>query len=564
MINSYNFYKTEIKTFITPPVIIGNKTYEITDGNIYLNGKKINPGIGNFFLRFKILRLAYFSIQARINPLFGLEGQDLDELNHSIDLIQSSNENLPVFKNIGDKNFIQDSMIPTRFLLKLKDLEATRRSLTEIPSPEIATKYNKLLEDTISSYLSDLRNLKQIANRIQESDSQAAQTDIYFLGGSSNISSYINLFDLLESNGLSKKAQLTDRVSCYMGNWKKCESLKNVFYRNLPAENIVNDSKDNYSNFDQFSSTYGYQYNIITSFLKKQETKYSYYPKPIIGIRTNCFGSNQSSNYSFFLMTVLHSNNESIFKPRLINNLFFFDLSKINSSYYDPLRKKGYQYLWQPETNFYECPDLNYQSKLISYNAIVESLSNKSIFKDIATDDENLKQIKLAENVLSNDIVNEDEFNIYFRKGAQLLSKNSEIELSKTIDRQKILDFEKLLNIYKQNSARLSKLIISGWKQNINFQKMIKENGDKMARNRDDPAYFFVRRSAPAIYFLTANATVTGVEPQFFDKIWLSIPDTAPIENLFTLKTSSKDEIVNIMSDSDRILELNKNSQKKR
>jgi hypothetical protein len=562
-INSYDFYKYEIKTFITPPVTIDNKTYEITDGDIYSEGKKMNPGIGNFFLRFKVLRLAYFSIQVRIDPLFGLEGQDLDQMSHSIDLIKNSNDSLPDFKDIKDKNFIRDNIVPTQFLSGLKDLEVVRRSLTETPSQEIAAEYNKLLKNTISNYIASLQNLAQIANQIQQSDSRAAHKDIYFLGGSLDISGYIRLFNSLESNALDRQYQQKNRISCYAGQWKKCELLKDVFHKNLPASNKTTEVLNNYSSFKDFSSFYGYQYDIIASFLEKQGAKYSYSQKPIIGIKTQCFGNDKNSDYSFFVLTWLHANGESIFRPRLINNLFFLDLTKFSSSYYDPLRKNGYRYFWQPETGFYECPDLDYQSKLTSFYAIAESLRDKPIFGDLDAKNENLKQIKLAENALSNEVVNEDEFNNYFTLAAQLISKEGEIKLSETIDRQKILDFERLSNVYKQNSAGLSQLIISGWKQSNNFKKMVKANEDKKIRNENDLAYYFVRRSAPAAYFLTTNATITEEKHRFFDEIWRDnfLPNGK--ENLFTLDTNSKEDILNIMDESYRILESNKETKKK-
>lgn len=551
--DSYDFYKSQVDQFIAPPIVVDGKMYKVANDEIYINGNRLNPSASNFFLRLKILRLSFFTIQARIDPLFGVEGQDLEKLRHSIDLLQNSTDGLSNSKNFKDINFVRDNILPISFLKQLEKIEDLRRTVASNPTEGIIKVYNDELAKTIDNYSDSLENLKKIFSIAQNVQPKYKNASIEFIGGSTKFSDYLDIINALKENASDKFNQYKTRSACLNGRWQRCDSLKKTIYNSL--ESIKNNqSYIQYTGGSlKTNSDYKAQLDIINKFLVQNSDKYISEDKTFIGLHTNCF---QQQNYSFFSMSWLKYKQENIFKPRFINNLFFLDLSKDTEPIFDVLRARGDQYDWQQETNYYLCPDLSYLGELDSLYEIRNLLKNRMI--SINNIDSDIGNFYNAEkNIINKDTLTEEDFHKFIYESLNLLEKHPETELSKKIGEDNVLFIEKLINIYKQNSSGLSDLITAGWQQNETWAENISNDASKQ-EFEDNLPYFVLRRSAPSIYFLTYNQSIIGNRPDFFSKVQLS---SRKYEDLFSIDLDTPQEIINTMEDSNLLPSLNLKKQ---
>jgi hypothetical protein len=551
-LNSYNFYKSQVSQFISPPIEVAGKTYKVSGDAIYLNENRLNSNIGNFFLRLKILRLSFFAIQARIDPLFGIEGQDLDKFNHSLDLLQNSTDGLSNSKNFKDIEFVRNNIMPISFLRQLGKLEAQRRTVASNPTEKTIKEYNAGLAETINKYSDGLENLKKIFSITLAIHPKYQNASIEFIGGIAKFSHYIDIINTLEENTRNKKFQYDGRIACLSGKWKVCEPLKNFFVNaklSLQNSSLQNASKDNSS----ADSEYRPQIAIIKQFLKNNGDKYDYDDNLVMGINTDCF---QERKDSYFLFSWQKFDQENVFKPRFINNLFFIDLTKNTETIFDVLRERGDRYDWQEETNYYLCPDLTYLGQLDSLYKIRSLLKNSLL--DFSGNDADTRELALTANVLANkNVISDANFKTFYSEGLDLFDRYSEVYLAKKIGTNNVLNFEKLLNMYRQNSAGLDDLLIAGYQQNEAFKKNI-SNIDSKQDFEDNLPYFVLKRSTPSLYFLAFNESVVEHKPSFFSQIRSR---SNKYDDLSSIDLSPK-EIINAMQDSILLPSLNLKKQK--
>lgn len=84
-------------------------------------------------------------------------------------------------------------------------------------------------------------------------------------------------------------------------------------------------------------------------------------------VATPCFGGNSAN----FLLWERLIGNQYIFTPKLISNSFFRDLA-IPGTSDAAARSAGFPYAWQPEMNWYLCPDLGYVTELATLARLFE------------------------------------------------------------------------------------------------------------------------------------------------------------------------------------------------
>jgi hypothetical protein len=546
---SLNYYKGEINGFIVEPITINRSTYEIKEDLIYSNGHILSSF--HPILKLKIYCLAYYSVQVRIDPLFGMDGANPGKINQAVDLLKKSTGELSAIDNFTKEqvNFTKENIHPIKFLYSLAALEDSRQKFIAAPSDDRLDIYNSALKNTINDYGDSIDSIKKVALLIEEENPKYKKSVIYYLYGSSSIAQFVDSFDDLKKNSENKKSQFNNRLACLRGYWVKCESLSSVFSQR--ASVFLGETKlEDEDESDQLNPDTQKTFDLVTSFLKDNENSYGYREEPIIGLNTSCFGTERKS---YFINSWIKNKDIPVYKPRLVNDLFFVDLSpyKNKASFFDPLVARNKPYYWQSETNFYLCPDLNYQAEFFSDFAIIEAMKSGKSFKQDDADFSNLA--KEANKIIGSSLLASHDFSYYFSNMADLLFSRGEMKLKDEIGKEKVLFFEKLLNIYYQRSSNLDDLIISGWHQNINFKKFMKseKNVDLFER---DTGYYFLRRSAPSVYFLTFNRSVMETKSRFFKSVFQK-PFSKYI-SIYDIDSYSKEEILDLMQLSFRLYDL--------
>jgi hypothetical protein len=547
--DNYDFYKSQVSQFIVPQITVDGKTYKVENGEIYINGNRLNSNIGNFFLRLKVLRLSFFAIQARIDPLFGIEGQDLDKLSHSIDLLQNSTDGFSNFVGTNDEKFVNENIHPIDFLRKIRSTEAMRREIVSNPSEKKIDEYNEKLISTINGYETGILRLKKIFSIAIDYRPDYKNISIDFIGGTSKFSSYINFLSAMEANAKVKRNEYRARVECLSGNWKKCEALKKVFSI-IESSGKISVSQSDSNDKISIKSEYRTQLDILKNFFDNNKDKFRFESQPIFGVSTDCFGEKDKSYFSF---SWLNFEGEDIFKPRLINSLYFIDITRNLVPIFDPLRKRGDQYAWQQETNYYLCPDLTYLGQLNSLYEVRKLLENNRISNSNYRDPEIDKFMSIERNLLE-DSISDTDFQKFISYGLELLNKYSETGLANKMGVDKVLYFEKVFNIYKENSAGLSDLISGGWQQNEGLKRSA-SNASSKQEFKDNLPYYVLRRSAPSIYFLAFNRSINEKIPPIMT---ISPAPSKEYLDLESIRPLTNQEIVKIMTDSVHLSSMNK------
>lgn len=146
--------RQDVARFIIPPVTFENAMYDVENGNVTTRGIPVHGELEK-----SVLRLARFSIETRINPLFGLEGTDLLQFQNSIEELKDSAEKIAQLYEFEEANIIRASFYPIAFLRELHKTEKLRREFAAHPSDLLARRYHSQLMVTLDRYLLYLESL---------------------------------------------------------------------------------------------------------------------------------------------------------------------------------------------------------------------------------------------------------------------------------------------------------------------------------------------------------------------------------------------------------------------
>lgn len=118
-------------------VEIGGETYAIQNGAVYGPGERPVPSV----VRSAALKLAYAREMALRNPIYSLEGTDLDALRSAIYRLADAGSDLAASQTDATDQARVDRLYPIEFLTAIADAEAGRRALLKETSWENKRAY---------------------------------------------------------------------------------------------------------------------------------------------------------------------------------------------------------------------------------------------------------------------------------------------------------------------------------------------------------------------------------------------------------------------------------------
>ena len=149
------FLHNELESFIVPPVEVNGKHYEVDGGIVFKKGKQVS-------LResLPVLKIAHYAVINRLDPVFALEGTDVDILKKSIEYLISSLETFAPQYESDEEERIRERLYPIQFLQSLVETEALRQQLVASPTKNLVERYHTALGTTITLYQDAVRRFR--------------------------------------------------------------------------------------------------------------------------------------------------------------------------------------------------------------------------------------------------------------------------------------------------------------------------------------------------------------------------------------------------------------------
>ncbi|MDP3726120.1 MAG: hypothetical protein Q8R36_02895 [bacterium] len=514
---STNTLKTELSSFIVPPISIYNNQYFVERGNVR-SAYSVYPFEENI-----ALRIAHAIVLNKFDPLFAIEGTDPQELKLVVEKLDASLNEISALFNAKEQAIIKDTFYPISFLNALSENEKLRQEFIHTPSYARSLKYYQSLKRVIDLYDAYAERLKFVFQNISTNSQNATYN---FIGGNLTPSSYVSLLENIRAEIKNRKSELKKRTSCLRYFSSSCPSLKTAFYNftqpHVGATPIKTDR-------NAIPSTIFQNKNIIDAYFE-----ISAHDKKILPIlvlqSSSCFVDFSPVYYK----TRKYFNDDvknKVFEPIFLNDIYFYDARNHPSPYIIALRKKGIEYVYQTITNLYMCPDIEEDYfRLITLDTIRELLLKNKLFANDKTDSVNIAAGLLEKRIIASETVYEVDMIAYVDALKLLLRKLGEAELSRSMGEDKVLYIEKLLSIYNQKTPRLDEVLANVILDNNIINALVRMKSGTTLNQ------FFLGRSYPTLFLLTYNQSVVTGAPKLLQSKTLNLTDFRLVSYVHTLK----------------------------
>lgn len=392
---------------------------------------------------------------ARIEPRFGLTGADVTALEIAIgDLEKSVSDVAEIYdENPAEKKAIKSSLHPIGFLKSIAKLEARRRAFIEYPSLENFLGYLWQMKRATALYERSLRKYQDTLKNLPN----ANENETYHFGTNA-----VSLKTLLGNvDFMLKNAALLKKYSQNNSILPRGKAGQLPSYISSVEELSSQEQKD-------------------AKFTKKLIERLGWeIVMPLVEVLSDC-GEPQERDL-FYLVR-----REGFLVPMSIRPVYFhFEISRFkNAQFYLPLREAGFEYAWQPDFNYYFCPDLSYQAEILTLYRIRELLED---WKENKGAGEFTEFEKAADEFLSADPLWRPIQLLLFEAAGK-----NDTPLSEEIRR---LEIEK--------SGYFEELVRFGARLNYNYPGFTRRLKKPLEIKE-----LFITRSYPSLYFLPWNRSI--------------------------------------------------------
>jgi len=520
------YFQNELSSFLVPTIIVDGKEYSVENGEVSREGV-----VPSFLLRNKVLRIAWYSVINRVDPIFALEGTDPGRLEKSVEFLAVSLDDFASLYTSEEEQLIRESLFPLNFLRNLAKLETLRQLLMTVPYNHLIGRYNEELMHTMQLYTKDLGRLTEAWNELSTRDDLAKRYN--FFGGYSYIETYLYALGTLEASSLHKRSLAERRWACYRGNLKSCSPLQDALDKNRifveESFDAIHKHPDPWDEEAKYHDTLAHSWNskknkdILLRYLLSDTNKHEFSPRRLLVVlnQSICFPHASPVRYLGW-WTPLDKNLRQ-FQIAYVNDLYFWELVGDFEEWYEPyadnvrirsraLKEGGIDFQYQKVANIYMCPDImrdisqvlqiyNLQMSLIknplfrgkSRFAIENTLSKKSL----------LDLIDLEKKIVTGDSLYKSDVESYLYKLFALLEEYGEVRLAQLIGSEEVLFIEKLLSRFHQGSLHINETIVNVTQTNYFLNDLITSGS---IQGID---YLFAARSYPMIFFFGFNKSFT-------------------------------------------------------
>ena len=415
---------------------------------------------------------------AKNNPPFGMEGVDLERLSREVQKLERAIPPLAdIYGEPADKKIIMRALHPLAFLKMLPALEESRRAFTADPSPLRSAVYRRNLKLAARAYETDIAAWRAALLALPR-ESKKRDEVYHFINTITSLDRLIEVSDLLLANA----RRLKDEIRA----GKTAEVLPvEVRFASYGEPPLSESDKKNLAFVRRFVKARGGWE--ITS--------------PAFEVPTDCFGAAGEQDF-FYAVTLRNEIVPMYFKPAY----FYYRGARFSDSrYYEPLRKEGFDYYWQPDFNLYMCPDLAYQAEVMTLYKVRTMLKQWNERGGEA--DGGVSETSAVEDAirrfLAQDPLRRSTQLEFFRSAEILFARYQGGELEKIVGEENARILSEIRRLELQKTGFFEELVARGARLAGNLPELMRRLPEPLAVKE-----LFIMRSYPSLYFTPFNSSV--------------------------------------------------------
>jgi len=441
------------------------------------------------------LRKAWYATATRIDPLFSLEGTDLDKLEKAIELVHRSRFHYATIppRNTDDKEVLEQVLYPQDFLESLPKLERLRRDVVAHPNHRVITAYHRALLRTLSAYLEAIENQKVVFAKHM---SEQANARFYFPAGYTTPEKVLSTFKNLELGAHALKEKAEKRFACSKRYTKTCEDLNTL---KLLAP--INQKPDlNQALLSEVREI------VLASHDNKASVPNTKNVREIVLSGSTC---TIFENPVYHISQKYLGYNDIVTIPLLINDQYFLRTDVETTSPFTKKLKEA-EILLYSQSSFtpYLCPDSGSElSRIHTLLYLQEALSANSFSERLGT---LLQDAKQDQSFLDEEFIYEYSIMHHLANLHSLIQGNGEKEIEKYLGTNDTLLLTSLIRQTVNQSAVLPDMLLEIAKRDMSAA--LREKGMSFSF---ELIHTLIQRGHQSILFSTFNKSFTPYQQPF-------------------------------------------------
>lgn len=462
----------------------------------------------------KNLRIARYSIETRLDPLFAAEGVDTEELTRSLEKMRATGEMVVTDFNYhgGERRTVEEMLPPGQFLYALTQLEQLRQDVVERPNEQNIWYYNDQLQKIIRAYIADLRSYKRGLADFSEKE-RAAQLN--YPSGFTTINTITERLNTLEKEAQAVELERKQRFRCFEGTLHTCTSLA----ERLQKLATVKESDRVGASIDTHPLI-GLQDAMVLRDIAKARLLDQDTTNPgerIVELTgSSCIPAEKSVYYYVFKRAGVGGAPITTIVP--LNDALLYDVRTAPTRatpFYEKVREQGLAYVYQNTANLYFCPDAGSMfTRILTLTSIESKVRMDPLFagRDVPPEFRALQTLERT--IIQERLTSERNLLAYLNGIRGVLGTYGERGLfTDVVGENRVLHAEALLREWDGKMSHFEQAIANAAEANRSGLLVLDVDISMRILNR-----FLVSRTYPSLFFLPFNASVTTAPVSFFDQ----------------------------------------------
>ncbi|HUY62474.1 MAG TPA: hypothetical protein VMV50_01625 [Candidatus Paceibacterota bacterium] len=490
-----------LQDYIVPTIGNGEATYTVDSGGVRRDGTVVTGAAA-----LPVLRLAYFSVANRLDPILALDETSTTSLAASVAALKHSLDALAAPYDAQGKALLADSFYPVTFLETLPSLEAERRAVLAHPTYADAMQYGTDLIAALKAYRTALSKSFDAFSSFNE----ATSTNFEYVvpGGSTSPSANLTGLASLDADAAAAEAEAAARLACLEGNGD-CAPLAALeppaYVPPLPSA-VPPVAMHVRSLLDASGSKHA------------ADLGETFRQLGIVVLAGSACVPDFSPFYAYLWETQATSSVPELrYLP--LNDLYFYDLrAKVDTShspYYAALLKaSGIRYLNFGVSNLYECPDSGFEAmQVATLYALAQDAATRPLFATTTVADPALMKVQADERrIAQSPVILESEVARYVGDLATLVNTDGETELAAETSPATVFEAERRIALAREQSASFGKEIATAVATNAVSQAI-----NRMKAGPIPLFGLYFTRSYPSLFYLAWNGSIAPAPVSFFE-----------------------------------------------
>lgn len=303
--------------------------------------------------------LAAILFSEKEDPLFDFPGMSEEEWQEAVDIIKTANKEM--IGHLGSR-FDSYKIYPYDFWEKSRLVAEKRRVFLDRPTWINAFLLLNSEKQALAAYTADLESFDRLWRAAWQNNSSGVSREAvfpFFPGVMTDAATTEAAMAMIRENTVLLRTDLWVRRKCLFFGF--CEELSNA----LNKASVEESDGESYSDISKLKILPAEHISNSMKYLNAARAN-----DRLFFAKTGCFGESSKPEL-FYLWEARNKDADAVLLPKLATNSFFRAIGEERLLPQDVRpREAGFSYSWQPETNWYMCPDLSYYPELATLQAL--------------------------------------------------------------------------------------------------------------------------------------------------------------------------------------------------